>query len=163
MLTVIDGDTPMMDRALASWISFGAFTWYMKVHETTDWARTVMNDEQHRLYCRAAGRVLGYTIHDLLDPIYNIYPELTPAVLRSDGDTDPDTTLSSPAQPKAPVASYADMRRRVLQLADSVELNLRDIASMARLYCKADEASSLQKRVDDVLEQVENWRQFFAP
>ena len=152
-----------MEMKLASWASFGAFTWYMKIHDTTDWARPLMDGEQYRNYCRAAGRVLGYTLHDLLEPIYAEYPELTPEVLRPSHDEDAAPGCSPPAlEGTQQFDSLSDFRRAVLGLADSVEINLLDIVSLAQMRCSPGEAASIRQRIDEVLEQVKEWRDFLV-
>ena len=148
-----------MDKEFASWASFGAFVWYMKIHETTDLARVALSPEQRRLYCRAAGRVLGFALHDLLEPIYKIHPDLTPEVLRSNTDGSADSTTGpNPEGERKGRMSISDFREEVLHLADAVEMNLRDMISLGRLRCAPEVRRDLEARIGEIMEQVSGWR-----
>jgi hypothetical protein len=154
-------DRSDLDKEFAAWVSTGAMIWYMRIHDTTDWARGTLSHEQHRLYCRAAARVLGFTMGDLLEPIYKGYPELAPEVLRwGENANDAGRPTQTVDIAAAVVMSVSEFKRGVLELADVVELNLRDVISLARLRCSRGALKSLEAHVGDILEQVNNWRGF---
>jgi hypothetical protein len=149
-----------IDRDFASWVSCGAFMWYMKIHDTTDLARVALSAEQHKMYCRAAGRVLGYTLQDILEPIYKIYPDLTPEVLRRTPDAYGADEAAPRQDERANRTSVAELQAETLMLADAVDLNLRDIASLAKLRCAPDAARALEEKIGEIMEQVGSWRAF---
>lgn len=150
-----------IDKQLASWINTGAMIWYMKIHDTVDWARGTLTPEQRKLYCRAAARVLGFTTSNLLDRIYVQHPDLVPKVFRQEQDDSTSPGLADRGgMPSAVEMTMSDFSKAVLGLAAAVELNLRDIISIARLSCSPETSASLETGIGEILEQVGHWRSF---
>ena len=55
---------------------------YFKLHETIDVVREHCDEEERKAYSRAVGKVLGYLLLDVLEPIYVEHPDLRPEQLK---------------------------------------------------------------------------------
>jgi hypothetical protein len=56
---------------------------YFKLHESIDIAREHCDEAERKAYCGAVGKVLGYLLLDVLEPIYSEHPDLRPELLKS--------------------------------------------------------------------------------
>ena len=62
---------------------------YFKLHDTIDIVRESSDAEERSAYCQGIGKVLGYLLLDVLDPIYAEHPELRPEQIAGKESDDP--------------------------------------------------------------------------
>lgn len=71
-----------MRRDIAERVNESILECYFKVHASIDIVREGASADERKEYCRAAGKVLGYMLLDVLEPIYAEYPDLRPDLLK---------------------------------------------------------------------------------
>ncbi|MBK8257178.1 MAG: hypothetical protein IPK82_31460 [Polyangiaceae bacterium] len=72
----------MMERETALKVNPMLVDCYFKLHETIDIVRQNSNEEEFQAYCAAVGKVLGYLLLDVLEPIYAQNSDLRPDLLK---------------------------------------------------------------------------------
>ncbi len=92
-----------MDKDTATKVNEALVECYFKLHGSIDIVRERCSEDERKAYCRAIGKVLGYLLLDVLDPMYSVYPELRPALL------DPD------ASDESPICGYCEQKPAVRQ------------------------------------------------
>ncbi len=71
-----------MEKSAAIKLNAVLLECYFKLHESIDTVRDNCSDGERKAYCRAMGKVLGYLLLDILEPIYSDHPDLRPDLLR---------------------------------------------------------------------------------
>jgi len=81
LLTMAEGEVMEKDTAIK--LNEVLVECYFKLHESIDVAREHCSEEERKAYCRAVGKVLGYLLLDVLEPIYREHPDLRPELLKA--------------------------------------------------------------------------------
>lgn len=55
---------------------------YYKLHDSIDIARESCTEDEQKAYCRAVGKIMGYLLLDVLEPIYREHSDLRPNQLK---------------------------------------------------------------------------------
>lgn len=80
LLTVAKGE--IMEKDTAIKLNKTLVECYFKLHESIDIVKEHCNEDERKAYCRAMGKVLGYLLLDVLEPIYGEHPDLRPELLQ---------------------------------------------------------------------------------
>jgi hypothetical protein len=74
----------MMEKGAATKLNEVLVECYFKLHGSIEIVKEHCDDDERKAYCRAVGKVLGYLLLDVLEPMYSEHPDLRPELLKSE-------------------------------------------------------------------------------
>lgn len=140
---------------------------YEALHLSTDQVRRVASDEEHKMYCRLVGMILGYMLLDLMTPLYDEHPELMPDFMRSSSETaelgDDSWPATRAAQaPESECSGNTRIGTDLFMLMDKVATDLVQALDLVSREHGERGSDAYRQRVNEILEHVANAKEYLT-